>query len=180
LLQILLSLIFGDVGDTHLSLCVYIVANGLMFFLKKIAKNYVGYYRPHFYDRCGFDMDNKTCEDEKGTEEARKSFPSGHSSTSFCCTTILTLYLLRLFAVGGLCHSRNHKQKPFHLAIRRAISVLCLSPMLLAFFVASSRIVDNYHHPADVLAGALIGYSCASITHKIWFFRCLCDENKGN
>jgi len=179
-LQIVLCQIFGVVDDAHLSLCVYCVANGLNTCVTEIVKNYVGYYRPHFYNRCEFDGDNKICGDEEGSEEARKSFPSGHASTSFCSMTILTLYLLRLFASGGLCHSRNQHRKPSQMAFRRAISVICLSPMLLAFFIASSRVVDNYHHPADVVGGAVIGYACASVIYKIWFFTLAeNDDNRG-
>ena len=81
--------------------------------------------------------------------------------------TLFTLYLLRVFGVGGVYdNSSRHRQR----VGKRFISLLCLLPMMVSFFVAASRVHDNYHHPADVVAGSLIGFGCAKVIHGIWFF----------
>jgi hypothetical protein len=51
----------------------------------------------------------------------------------------------------------------------RILSVFCLSPMLLAYIVAGSRVVNNYHHPADVVGGAVLGTGIAIFIHGIWY-----------
>ncbi|KAL7568540.1 hypothetical protein ACA910_002653 [Epithemia clementina (nom. ined.)] len=51
----------------------------------------------------------------------------------------------------------------------RIISLLSLLPMGLALFIATSRIVDNLHFPADVVGGAVVGASIASFIHGLWF-----------
>lgn len=51
----------------------------------------------------------------------------------------------------------------------RVLSVVCYTPMLLAFYIVVSRVHDNFHHPADVVAGALLGGSIASLIFGIWF-----------
>ncbi len=41
-------------------------------------------------------------------------------------------------------------------------------PLFLSTFVAASRVHDNWHHPADVVAGALIGATCALVAYHLW------------
>jgi len=134
--------------------------------------------------------------------EARVSFASGHSSFSFCCMTLFTLYLLRLFGVGGLFYFRrndpdcdapsniviagdleqqqqqsNHnspasnnvrKRSKSGTMLSRMASILCILPMFVAGFIAASRIHDNFHHPADVVAGSIIGFSVAKFVYNTW------------
>jgi membrane-associated phospholipid phosphatase len=52
---------------------------------------------------------------------------------------------------------------------KRIISVLCYSPMLVAFFVAASRVRDNKHFPADVVGGSLLGGSISVLVFSVWF-----------
>merc|ERR1712194_231713 len=101
-----------------------------------------------------------SCKDDD--HKGRISFLSGHASSSFCCMTILTLYLLRLFGVGGLFYdsdssnsaipindnldeeqgedSNNNSKKTSKssTATSRMASVFCLFPMLIAFYVGAS------------------------------------------
>ena len=169
-------MLFGALNDTHLTICTYAIATGVTKALTNVFKNYIGYLRPNFYNRCDFDIDTLTCNDEEEEQNGRKSFPSGHSSLSFCGMTLFTLYLLRVFGVGGITHGKNHQRqeemvqrKQQWLAFRRRIiSMLCLLPMIICFFVAGSRVHDDRHHPADVVAGSLIGWACAKVVHNIW------------
>ena len=48
----------------------------------------------------------------------------------------------------------------------RILSILCYSPMVVAIFIAASRVHDNMHFPADVVGGALLGGSVAALTHQ--------------
>jgi len=172
LIQVTLSCFFGQGDDAHFSVCVFSVGTGVTEFITNVLKNYVGYLRPNFYDLCGFDSETISCDNEH-YDDARKSFPSGHSGLTFCTMTLLTLYLMRLFGVGGLFYRQNRSDgtqtitKP--CALHRFNAVLCLVPMSIAFLVAASRVVDNYHHPADVVGGSVIGVSCALTIHRIWF-----------
>lgn len=71
----------------------------------------------------------------------RKSFPSGHTSLTFTSLTYLTLYLLTL--------------PPPPTALKKLTPIILTT--LTSFWIASSRIVDHWHHPSDVVAGAFIG-----------------------
>ncbi|HUQ23132.1 MAG TPA: phosphatase PAP2 family protein [Gaiellaceae bacterium] len=68
-------------------------------------------------------------EHQLGPPSARHSFPSGHTSTSFACATVLALYVPRL-------------RVPF---------------FVLATLIGLSRIYNAMHYPSDVLAGAILG-----------------------
>jgi len=196
IIQIVISLYLGESDDTHLTICVYFLANGITKFLTDFVKRYCGYLRPNFYSLCEFDKDSLSCKGSShDIKESRVSFMSGHSSFSFCCTTILTLYLLRLFGVNGLFYTKNgndssstsnietrgdleqqrnnstltlkEKSRP---AIHRMLSIICLLPMFVAFFFAASRVHDNFHHPADVVSGSVLGCAIAKFVYDTWFY----------
>jgi undecaprenyl-diphosphatase len=57
------------------------------------------------------------------------SFPSGHTTTSFACATVLAAFVPRL-------------RVPFYV---------------LAVLVAVSRLYNGVHYPTDVIAGAALG-----------------------
>lgn len=85
--------------------------------------------------------------------EAFLSFPSGHSSISFCGCLFLVYFLRAFFNVRK---SNNFNWLAF-------IAVL---PMGLAFWAAISRIRDKWHGTADVLAGVLIGIAGATLAWR--------------
>ena len=168
-----MSYFVGDIKDFHKSCCVYLAGLGLTGFLTNCIKLYVGYLRPVFFDLCEPDDEYEECTAED--REIRLSFVSGHSSLSFCGLTILSFYLERQLGVSRLrvwvydpASGRVTMgcQKPPGLA--RIVSILCYSPMFLAGFISASRIVDNKHHPADVVGGAVLGSSIAVLVHGLW------------
>ena len=55
------------------------------------------------------------------------------------------------------------------LPLARVWSLLALVPLLVAVWIAASRVRDNKHFPADVLAGALIGATLGRYSHGLWF-----------
>lgn len=93
-------------------------------------------------------------------EESRLSFPSGHSSIGFYSMIFLIFFI-------------QHTWKCTRLGLMPRLVQLCL--FILAVFIALSRIIDNKHHPTDVLAGTALGILAAVLT-----FRYLTDLLKKN
>jgi membrane-associated phospholipid phosphatase len=150
---------YGPRGDAAATLCSFFVTFGLTWFLTDMTKTYTGQLRPNFYSMCKFDTNSLECDGEEHfLHESRRSFPSGHASSSFASMTIVTLYLSS--KVGLARHVQSLGRKVLYL--------LSCTPMLLAFFVAASRVHDFYHHPADIVAGALIGSVCGLTAHGMW------------
>ena len=89
----------------------------------------------------------------------RKSFPSGHSAHAFCFASLLTLSLLRHLALSVASRGET--------GWARFLRAAALAPGTLALFVAASRVHDNWHHPADVVAGSAIGGAVAAMAHRL-------------
>lgn len=123
------------------------------------GKNYVGYLRPSFARSCvgeaafqalGADaLTPKSAPCTGSGFESRRSFPSGHTSLAVGMGLYLQLYIMRAARARPL------------------IAMVSYLPMGAALFVSASRIVDNAHHPADVVAGAFLGMWPA-LTH-FWY-----------
>jgi diacylglycerol diphosphate phosphatase/phosphatidate phosphatase len=186
LVQFALAKKWGRPGDGHATWCVYIIALSIVLVTTDAIKRYAGYLRPIFYELCEPDDAYQECTaEDAGGNSIRMSFPSGHASTSFCGLVLLSLYLHSRFGVpsvrvyksetvttttqnGQQLHrwTTAYTKEP---ALYRAISILSLLPLALAVFIATSRIVDNKHFPADVVAGSLLGASTAVFTFSLWF-----------
>jgi membrane-associated phospholipid phosphatase len=82
-------------GVAHSTICIYLVAFGINIVCTDLVKAYCGYLRPVFYDLCNPEAaGSASCTSSSRTEAgARRSFPSGHASMSFCGLTLLTLFL---------------------------------------------------------------------------------------
>lgn len=163
-----------DKWDTfHKWVCVYLSAAGLTEALTVFCKLYVGYLRPIFYDFCQPDEDYESCSstNELGSKgsQARVSFPSGHASLSMCGLMLFSFFLDGTF--GKAAHEKRMKEQPNYQPSKlfRIFSVLCFSPVLLAYFIAISRVRDNEHHPADVVMGMLLGGTIANFIYGVWF-----------
>jgi diacylglycerol diphosphate phosphatase/phosphatidate phosphatase len=184
LIQLALSKLWGRPGDVHATLCVYIIAFAIVLVTTDSIKRYAGYLRPIFYELCEPDdaLEECTAEDAGGNS-IRMSFPSGHASTSFCGLMLLSLYLHLRFGLPSvrvykmIPETTQNGQQPHRWtaaytkepAIYRAISIFSLLPLALACFIATSRIADNKHFPADVVAGSLLGASTAIFTFYLWY-----------
>jgi len=144
-----------------------------------LSKFTVGRLRPHFLTICQPSFSDELCKDEFGypkyvveddskicfglqsnttqkmMREARMSFMSGHSSFSFYCATFLVLYLqarLNKFPDTSL-HFVNRTVK----ILKVIRPFLQFSIIVLAFWIALTRISDYFHHPTDVVAGCIVG-----------------------
>jgi phosphatidate phosphatase len=122
----------------------------------EVGKLTIGRLRPHFMDVCRPVLNTTDCsslgyiEDYKCSNvshprlvvEARKSFPSGHSSMAGFMAVYLAYYIH--------CRLRTGYSQLVRLLVQ-------LTLCSLAVYTGLSRVSDNMHHWSDVLAGALIG-----------------------
>lgn len=126
--------------------------------LTDIAKYSIGRLRPHFYTVCKPNIQNCTWNtgyiedftctgtDLEAINEARLSFPSGHSSITMYCMFFVVMYL----------QNRMRWRKCWLL--RPVIQILVF---IIAYYTSISRISDYMHHWSDVLGGSVLGISVA-------------------
>ena len=131
---------YGSKGDEYASLCSLFRSIGSTWFVTDVLKVRFARPRPHIYQRLGFDIKTKKCKesDPQQVWDAFMSFPSGHASLSF--TTMLRVFfaLTKILPKGPLYG-------------------LACSPIVLALYIAWSRVRDDWHHPEDIIAGAVLG-----------------------
>jgi len=48
-------------------------------------------------------------------------------------------------------------------------AVVALSPLAWSTFVACSRLVDNWHHPSDIVAGMCLGLFFPVLAYHLWY-----------
>ena len=153
----------------------------------ELAKYQIGRLRPHYLSLCNPELTDDLCKDGNGyykfveeneetmcqdyeqnkkkLHEARLSFLSGHSSFSFYCGTFLIIYLqARLNKMPYI------QRTPIRLCYR-VLKVLRpfiqFAMIILSFWVSLTRISDYFHHPMDVVTGALVGVVFALVTLTI-------------
>ena len=149
----------GKLHDAQAAVCSLWSAMGMSEGLVQMLKAYVGRLRPNFYSLCQFDATSQSClASEENILESRMSFPSGHSSFSFTGMGILTLFLLGKYSSSSL----NGVGAP------KLPRLVCFVPLLYSTFVACSRLVDNWHHPSDIIAGSLIGLFLSWVGYHLW------------
>jgi diacylglycerol diphosphate phosphatase / phosphatidate phosphatase len=85
-----------------------------------------------------------------------RSFPSGHSSSSFAGLFYLSLYL------AGKLHVLDQRGEVWR-------TLIVLIPTLAASCIAISRIMDARHHPFDVLFGSAMGILVAWGSYRQYF-----------
>jgi|MDSY01.1.fsa_nt_gb diacylglycerol diphosphate phosphatase/phosphatidate phosphatase len=180
-------------GDVRAFLYAFFPAMATTNLANTWIKRYVGRLRPFFYQRCGYDASTFACTDDK--DLLRQSFPSGHSSESMCALLFCTLFLLGKVKLrrsllapreedreeeGGGQADRGPSRLPFGLGAVRlapAWAALATLPTCLSVWIACSRLRDDWHHPADVLAGLLLGASCALFFYPCGFPPVFADDS---
>ncbi|KAL8444663.1 hypothetical protein Emag_005375 [Eimeria magna] len=118
--------------------------------------------------------------DRRSVSQARRSFPSGHSGISFCGMIFTALYLQGRFkwqraktaplqrhtsrAQDGAAAAGSRRARwkrvvldSLYWAVEAATPCLQILLLLVAFYVAATRVVDHYHHIRDVVAGGFFG-----------------------
>jgi len=136
-------------------------------------KAYCGYMRPYFLEECGFSDALGTCTSigtsMTGYERGFRSFPSGHASNSASTMVHTSLRLMGALRVGHVPRKVPLGRSGLELELDGLLTLLCLVPILLAAWIAGSRVHNNSHHPADVVGGALIGGSMAVLYYTRYF-----------
>jgi diacylglycerol diphosphate phosphatase/phosphatidate phosphatase len=142
--------------DVHGSVCGLLTALGLSEAATISLKLYIQRRRPNFYALCGWSNELLRCTAPlEKLRDANFSFPSGHSSLSSCAMTYLAWFLLsKVVAARG----------PRWLALGS-----CALPGAWTAFVGASRLVDNWHHPSDVVAGLILGSLCSTAAFHTWY-----------
>lgn len=133
--------------ELHSAVLGLLFSGTIMIFIVTCYKSFAGRYRPNYFALVA------AGEDEL---DGRRSFPSGHSATSFAGLFYLSLWLagkLRLF-------HPNKSGETWKILV-------CFAPAFAAFFIAITRTRDYYHNFSDIIAGsdlgiiaAIIGYFC--------------------
>lgn len=125
----------------------------------------VGRLRPDFLSRCKPDYSHPDlvigvngwidpeyefiCQGDKDQiTGGRESFPSGHSSSSLCASTFVSLLIWS---------KKNYLQRKFGFLIPHFF-IMC--SMLGGLLIATSRSWDNRHHFFDIFTGCTIGVVC--------------------
>ncbi len=90
----LLAAIWHELHQSYLALALALTSTTAA---TGILKQSVGRPRPNFYALCMWDENTMSCHNStEHVNEAYRSFPSGHSSSSFAGLVFLTLWLLHL------------------------------------------------------------------------------------
>ncbi|RTG87023.1 phosphatidate phosphatase [Schistosoma bovis] len=152
-----------------------LISLGTTFFLTTITKYNLGRLRPHFWDICQPNVPvnctglqtTYTCQgtNSKLIADLFLSFMSGHASTasaSLFFTVINTYNLDAKIYVNPtpnlLLLLQIYLQARLHLPVipflRPFLQYVLLSVL---FYICATRVTDHYHHPTDVLAGAILG-----------------------
>lgn len=130
-----------------------------------ILKNWIARPRPDFLARCGPKKGTSLVElvgidvctaplGQTALVDGMRSTPSGHSSISFSGLLYLTLWLVGQFQLFNKSH-------PLYKLL------LCLTPLLVACYIALSRTQDYRHHFTDIIMGGTIGIGFAlSVYHR--------------
>ncbi|KAJ8737781.1 hypothetical protein PYW08_000376 [Mythimna loreyi] len=138
-------------ADTVQALLAWTLALTINAVATEFIKLIVGRPRPDYFWRCfpnGETTPGLSCTGNiYDVIEGRKSFPSGHSSFSFCSLGFLSIWLCG--KLGVLSRSRG----------QACGVIVCLAPLVVASGVAVSRVCDNHHHWEDVLVGSMLGFT---------------------
>eukprot|EP01098_Paradermamoeba_levis_P011149 TRINITY_DN4745_c0_g1_i2.p1 TRINITY_DN4745_c0_g1~~TRINITY_DN4745_c0_g1_i2.p1 ORF type:complete len:250 (-),score=42.99 TRINITY_DN4745_c0_g1_i2:150-899(-) len=122
--------------DLHHSLLGLLEAMTLNMLATESIKTAAGRPRPHFFA-------------DVNARDSRLSFPSGHSSISFCGMTFCAFYLSG--KLGTFRKEEGHFWKLLLILVFYAAAIV----------VAVSRTMDYHHNYDDILAGMLIGITSA-------------------
>ncbi|XP_017479178.1 PREDICTED: putative phosphatidate phosphatase [Rhagoletis zephyria] len=165
--------IYAQLGYYLLGMLMTLIAT-------EIPKRAIGRLRPYFFSickprlvdgtNCDFERNEGqyfaeyTCEGDlshKMMAEMAMSFPSGHSSLAFYAMVYIALYLQVALSTRGSKLLKHFLQFGF---------------VMLAWFVALTRVNDHWHHWSDVLVGILLGtlfaWLVARYVAKLFAGRC--------
>lgn len=148
--------------DTIQAMLTWTLALTINAVITESLKLIVGRPRPDFFYRCfpnGKMTPGLRCTGSiREVLEGRKSFPSGHSSFSFCSLGFLSIWIRG--KLGTMSIESGH--------CCRVLS--CLTPLVVAGIVAISRFYDNHHHWGDIIFGAILGLASSYYSYHRYYF----------
>jgi diacylglycerol diphosphate phosphatase/phosphatidate phosphatase len=145
-----------------------------------LIKIFVGGLRPHFLDVCEaivivgspptfFTPEHICTGDPKVLKEAQMSFPSGHATAAFAGFVFLALFLNGRFKIFGfgrqIGFAQPHEGEPGIVAHWKLVCFVL--PWALAIILAASKVRDGWHHPIDVVFGAIVGTAFAHMAYAM-------------
>lgn len=162
---------FGDdknrkhfITSVYHGISLFALGLSITMLLTEIGKRWIGRLRPHFISVCNPDFKDINCTlpfnsftqvlkyiDTSGSfcrgdssliTEARLSFPSGHSSTSFYAMVFLIIYI---------------QARVTTLKLRFVKVFVQLIAFSAAYLTSISRVKDYHHRGSDVIGGAVLG-----------------------
>jgi len=143
----------------------------LAILITSIIKQIAGRPRPNMVAMSGYQGPGLGyTASESDVANAYQSFPSGHASASFSSLGFVALYLFRIHFPSAFA-TREFAVR--HHGNANWKGLLCATPLMLASFIAISRVVNYYHNFDDVLAGALLGIFIAAMSldvHCSWLW----------
>jgi membrane-associated phospholipid phosphatase len=114
----------------------------------EFSKRFFGRHRPDYVDG----------DPIAGVVDGRRSFFSGHASMTVVSTTYIGLYLRQhLFPAW----------KPDKSALPWWEAATYAGLIGVAVYVPLSRVLDNRHHPSDVLTGSAVGLTMSTLFY-VW------------
>lgn len=144
--------------DVHAGICGLCCTVGLCEGSTQLLKLFIQRPRPIYYALCAVDLATGKCTGSLDMiREANFSFPSGHSSLAASGMNFLCLFLVSKIL------SRWGSSARWTCV---GVSVVCWG---WAIFVAASRLVDHWHHYADVLAGMCLGAITSTFMFHAWY-----------
>lgn len=156
----------------HTSLVAFLLSVVFTGFFTNFGKVFVGRPRPDFLARCKPSPDTPTTgyvtssvcttNDSRVLSDGFRSFPSGHSSIAFASFNFLAIWLAGQFSVFSSIVGPVKRG----LSLKAMISSL---PIVLASYVAISRLEDYRHRGSDVLSGIILGISVSWIVYRMYF-----------
>lgn len=101
--------------------------------------------------------DISKCQNSGGTMDAFMSWPSGHASTSFVCMMACASLLIFMF--------ETHTQKKIQTLSVHEFLPYCM--LVIAGWIAVTRVQDYKHRQSDIFCGATIGITVALLLWKL-------------
>lgn len=149
----------------------FLTSIGLSEGITQLLKLLIQRRRPNFYALCGWNTEKLKCTASLSLlREANFSFPSGHSSLTCCSMTFLMWLALGCVLSGARTTDGTSTNVGRRIALVQFQTLLSIVlPLGFAVYVAASRLIDHWHHPADVLAGLTLGFSMGTVGYHLWF-----------
>jgi len=163
----LLGAMKGSSHNFHHAALALCSGTALTNLIVDFVKNRVGRLRPDFLSRCTWDAILKECTGKHNRIlDGRRSFPSGHSASAFMGLGFV--FLILAGQTESLRLNAPSRTRSF-LSSKLLWLSISLLPLLLATWIAITRLEDYRHHKEDVLVGSALGFSIAFLSYSIYW-----------